>query len=135
MLRSTLLNTKSKIFSVKIHTLKSCSTQKHILNTGCLNFVDDIYHKNIQKYNECMKIRNNMNTSKNYGFRDDTKHIRDAEWTIDELPQNLRKRHVEITGPGNNKRMIINAFNSGADGYMLDLEDSMTPSWYNIINA
>ena len=72
---------------------------------------------------------------KKYFFREDTAEIRNSEWKANELPNKLKNRNVEITGPGNSKKMIINAFNSHADGYMLDLEDSMTPSWYNVING
>ena len=47
----------------------------------------------------------------------------------------MRKRHVEIISPGNNRKMIIDSLNSNVDTYILDLEDSMTPSWNNIING
>ena len=43
-------------------------------------------------------------------------------------------RHVEITGP-TDRKMVINALNSGADMYMADFEDSLTPSWKNIVEG
>ena len=50
------------------------------------------------------------------------------------VPHDLQMRHVEITGPTDCK-MVINALNSGADMYMADFEDSLTPSWKNIVEG
>ena len=61
-------------------------------------------------------------------FRADTAHIRDGDWKIAPIPQALECRRVEITGPVERK-MVINALNSGADSYMTDFEDSNTPNW------
>src|SRR5260370_12588668 len=63
-----------------------------------------------------------------------TQSIRDADWTIAPLPKALECRRVEITGPVERK-MIINALNSGADAYMTDFEDSNTPNWHNQITG
>ena len=63
-----------------------------------------------------------------------TQHLRDAEWTIAPVPPSLQCRRVEITGPVDAK-MVINAFNSGADSYMTDFEDSNAPSWSNQIQG
>jgi len=63
-----------------------------------------------------------------------TKSIRDADWTIAPLPKDLECRRVEITGPVERK-MVINALNSGADSYMTDFEDSNAPSWDNQITG
>ena len=63
-------------------------------------------------------------------FLSETQSIRDADWTIAPLPKALECRRVEITGPVERK-MIINALNSGADAYMTDFEDSNTPNWDN----
>ncbi|WP_322013967.1 malate synthase A [Paraburkholderia sp. J12] len=65
-------------------------------------------------------------------FLESTKSIREADWTIAPLPKDLECRRVEITGPVERK-MIINALNSGADSYMTDFEDSNAPSWENQI--
>jgi len=63
-----------------------------------------------------------------------TRHIRDAAWSIAPLPKDLQCRRVEITGPVERK-MIINALNSGADAYMSDFEDSNAPNWDNQITG
>src|SRR3989344_1301414 len=56
-------------------------------------------------------------------------------WTIQNIPPDLLDRRVEITGPASNKKMVINALNSGAQVYMADAEDSECPTWKNIING
>ncbi|CAG9180797.1 malate synthase A [Cupriavidus pampae] len=63
-------------------------------------------------------------------FLPETKAIREGEWKVAPVPQALELRRVEITGPVEAK-MVINAFNSGADSYMTDFEDSNTPNWHN----
>jgi malate synthase len=67
-------------------------------------------------------------------FLAETRHIRDADWKIAPVPRALHLRRVEITGPVDAK-MVINAFNSGADSYMTDFEDSNAPSWSNQIQG
>jgi malate synthase len=68
-------------------------------------------------------------------FLAETKHIReDASWKVAPLPKALECRRVEITGPVEAK-MVINAFNSGADSYMTDFEDSNSPLWDNQIQG
>lgn len=67
-------------------------------------------------------------------FLAETAHIRNGDWTIAPLPAALQCRRVEITGPVDRK-MVINALNSGADSYMTDFEDSNTPNWDNQISG
>jgi malate synthase len=67
-------------------------------------------------------------------FLPETAHIRAGDWTIAPIPEALRCRRVEITGPVERK-MVINALNSGADSYMTDFEDSNAPNWDNQITG
>ena len=67
-------------------------------------------------------------------FLAETKSVREGDWKIAPLPKDLECRRVEITGPVERK-MIINALNSGADAYMTDFEDSNAPSWDNQITG
>ena len=67
-------------------------------------------------------------------FLPETEHIREAEWTVAPLPADLLDRRVEITGPVDRK-MIINALNSGAKVFMADFEDSTTPTWDNLLDG
>ena len=67
-------------------------------------------------------------------FLPETKAIREGDWKVAPLPKALECRRVEITGPVEAK-MIINGFNSGADSYMTDFEDSNSPNWFNQIQG
>ncbi len=67
-------------------------------------------------------------------FLAETRAIREAEWTVAPLPTDLLDRRVEITGPVDRK-MIINALNSGAKVFMADFEDSTTPTWDNLLDG
>jgi malate synthase len=67
-------------------------------------------------------------------FLPETAHIRNGDWKIAPIPKALECRRVEITGPVERK-MVINAFNSGADAYMTDFEDSNTPNWENQVTG
>ena len=67
-------------------------------------------------------------------FLAETRHVREGDWQIAPVPADLQCRRVEITGPVERK-MIINALNSGADAYMTDFEDSNTPNWTNQIQG
>lgn len=67
-------------------------------------------------------------------FPQETKNRRESNWIAGPIPQDLQDRRVEITGPVNRK-MIINALNSGAKTFMADLEDSTAPSWKNTIEG
>ncbi|MEM6931009.1 MAG: malate synthase A, partial [Myxococcota bacterium] len=67
-------------------------------------------------------------------FRPETAWIREGSWRCAPLPEELTDRRVEITGPPDRK-MMINAFNSGANVFMADLEDAMSPTWGNVVDG
>jgi len=67
-------------------------------------------------------------------FREDTREIREADWTVAPAPADLQDRRVEITGP-TNARMLINALNSGASVYMADFEDATSPMWDELVQG
>ncbi len=67
-------------------------------------------------------------------FLPETRAVRDGDWRVAPIPAALQRRRVEITGPVDAK-MVINAFNSGADSYMTDFEDSNSPLWTNQIQG
>ena len=67
-------------------------------------------------------------------FLPETAHIRTSAWTVAPIPRDLTDRRTEITGPVDRK-MIINALNSGASVFMADLEDSNSPTWDNIVGG
>src|SRR4051794_34974410 len=67
-------------------------------------------------------------------FPEDTRELREAEWTVGSIPADLLDRRVEITGPTNAK-MLINALNSGAQAYMADFEDATSPTWEELVQG
>ena len=67
-------------------------------------------------------------------FLEDTAHVRNSHWRVAEAPADLNDRRVEITGPVERK-MMINALNSGANVFMADLEDSCSPTWVNVVEG
>ena len=67
-------------------------------------------------------------------FLPETASIRNSEWQVAFTPPDLQKRRIEITGPVDRK-MMINALNSGADVFMADFEDLLSPTWDNVIQG
>src|SRR5512146_2856024 len=65
-------------------------------------------------------------------FLPETDEVRSSDWTIAPIPADLHDRRVEITGPVDRK-MVINALNSGAKVFMADFEDANAPTWSNLI--
>ena len=68
------------------------------------------------------------------GFLPETAEVRAGDWTVAAIPDDLMDRRVEITGPVDRK-MIINALNSGASVFMADFEDSCSPTWKNVVEG
>ena len=66
------------------------------------------------------------------GFLPETKDVREGAWMVPPAPEDLRDRRVEITGPVERK-MMINALNSGASAFMADFEDANSPTWSNTV--
>jgi malate synthase len=109
-----------------------------ILTPEALAFVAKLHRAFEPRRQELLKKRVERQARIDAGEMPDllaeTKHIREGNWKIAPLPKALEYRRVEITGPVERK-MIINAFNSGADSYMTDFEDSNSPKWENQIQG
>jgi malate synthase len=69
-----------------------------------------------------------------FDFLQETANVRAGDWKVAPTPSDLQKRHVEITGPVERK-MMINALNSGADVFMSDFEDSLSPTWSAVVQG
>ena len=61
--------------------------------------------------------------------------MREGDWQVAPVPADLQDRRVEITGPAGDRKMVINAFNSGAKVYMADFEDANSPTWENVLGG
>jgi len=109
-----------------------------ILTPEALAFVADLHRTFEGRRQQLLAARVERTARLDAGERPDflasTAHIRDGNWTVAPLPPALACRRVEITGPVDAK-MVINAFNSGADSYMTDFEDSNAPKWENQIQG
>jgi malate synthase len=83
---------------------------------------------------ERMEVQARLDDGALPDFPADTREIRESDWTVADIPPDLQDRRVEITGPVDRK-MIINALNSGARVFMADFEDSSTPTWANMMHG
>src|SRR5574343_1759625 len=105
-----------------------------LLTTQALEFVAKLHRAFESRRQELLKPRGERQARIDAGempdFLPETKAIREGDWKVAPVPAALQCRRVEITGPVEAK-MIINAFNSGADSYMTDFEDSNSPKWEN----
>jgi malate synthase len=66
-------------------------------------------------------------------FLPNTEHIRQGDWRVAPTPADLQDRRVEITGPSGDRKMVINALNSGANVFMVDFEDAQSPTWNGLL--
>src|SRR5262249_10206470 len=80
------------------------------------------------------ELQARLDAGESLDFLSETKHIRDRDWTCASVPADLRDRRVEITGP-TDRKMVINALNSGAKMFMADFEDANSPTWHNMIEG
>src|SRR6476646_5965112 len=67
-------------------------------------------------------------------FLQETQEVRESEWQVAEAPPDLQDRRVESTGP-TDRKMVINALNSGSKVFMADFEDANSPTWSNLIEG
>ena len=118
---------------------KILSRYKEIISDEYLEFIQQIHEKfddtRINLLNERKKRQKKIDDGGKLDFLSETKKIRESDWKIKNIPQDLLKRQGEITGPPVPKKMLISALNSGADCYMTDFEDSLTPTFENLIQG
>ena len=111
---------------------------REILTPEALAFVADLQRHFNKRRLLLLEDRQNRQTALDGGelpdFLPETADVRSSDWTVAPLPADLMDRRVEITGPVDRK-MIINALNSGAKVFMADFEDSNSPTWDNCISG
>ena len=122
-------------FDIKQSNLPTSNT---ILTKDALDFIIMLESEFGERRKELLLKRQKNQKKINNGivpdFLEKTRHIRESDWKINAVPNDLQDRRVEITGPVDRK-MIINALNSGVKVFMADFEDSNSPTWDNIING
>ena len=111
---------------------------EQILSSEALNFISKLQKKFNQHRKDLLSKRvlrqEEISSGKMPDFLEETKSVRESDWKVAAIPEDLVDRRVEITGPVDRK-MIINALNSGANVFMADFEDSNSPTWINIIEG
>jgi malate synthase len=109
-----------------------------ILSSEALRFVEHLVEEFAPRRNDLLMARaSRQQAIDNRQFPDflqETESIRNAEWTVAPIPADLQDRRVEITGP-TERKMVINALNSGANVFMADFEDSLSPTWHNLVEG
>ena len=119
-----------EIKSETFHTLEILTEDALIFLS---KFISKFENRRQQLLAEREETQKSIDSGNFMSFPEDTS-IRDGDWKVVPPPSDVAQRHVEITGPVDRK-MIINALNSGADVFMADFEDSTSPTWENIING
>jgi malate synthase len=111
---------------------------EEVLRPEALEFVADLQRRFNGTRLELLKLRTERQSAFDRGQRPDflpeTRDVRRGAWCVADTPHDLLDRRVEITGPVDRK-MMINALNSGAKVFMADLEDSLSPTWSNVIQG
>lgn len=111
---------------------ESITASSEILTEEALQFLLALSERFSPRVAELLQVRKTRQLAIDKGelpdFCSETAEIRAAEWKVGTIPSDLRDRRVEITGPVDRK-MVINALNSGAKVYMADFEDSHSPTW------
>ena len=109
-----------------------------VLNDETLAFLADLHRRFDTRRKELLKKREERQIAFDAGalpdFLPETQHVRDGDWKVSPIPADLLDRRVEITGPVDRK-MIINALNSGAKVFMADFEDASSPTWANMVEG
>jgi malate synthase len=109
-----------------------------ILSSEAMEFVAALQREFNQRRRELLERRavrwRELDAGVDPDFLEQTREVREGDWQVADTPADLARRHVEITGPVDAK-MMINALNSGADVFMADLEDALSPTWDNVVRG
>src|SRR5687768_3053370 len=109
-----------------------------VLTKEAVAFIADLQRTFNGRREELLALRverqKRLDAGEKPDFLPETAKIRESDWTVAPLPQDILDRRVEITGPVDRK-MVINALNCGANVFMADFEDANTPSWSNQIEG
>jgi malate synthase len=109
-----------------------------VLTPEALEFVAGLQREFGARRLELLKLRDERQARLDAGempdFLPDTKSVRESEWKVAPVAKGLADRRVEITGP-TDRKMLINALNSGARVFMADFEDANTPTWSNLVEG
>lgn len=109
-----------------------------VLTPAALGFIADLHRRYNATRKRLLSLRaerqKRFDAGETPDFLEETRHIREGDWKVAPIPPDLLDRRVEITGPVDRK-MIINALNSGAKVFMADFEDASAPTWTNMVEG
>jgi malate synthase len=109
-----------------------------VLTPDALEFVAELHKQFNPRRKELLEARARRRARIAQGqmldFLPETEEVRQNDWQVAPVPEDMRQRWVEITGP-TERKMTINALNSGADGFMADFEDANAPTWRNMVEG
>tara|TARA_B100001123_G_scaffold447556_1_gene605480 strand:+ start:3859 stop:5370 length:1512 start_codon:yes stop_codon:yes gene_type:complete len=112
--------------------------ENNILDAGAEEFITElagVFHTSLKVLLGARRDRQLQYDSGHLpDFLQETEGIRNSTWEVSPVPEDIHDRRVEITGPPDRK-MVINALNSGANVFMADFEDSMSPTWENVLSG
>ena len=103
-----------------------------ILSDEALAFISELHGRFNARRLELLQARRERKPPS--GFLPDTEEIRDGDWQVPPPRPDYADRRVEITGP-TDRKLVINALNSGAKGFMADFEDANSPTWRNQVEG
>src|ERR1035438_6163667 len=128
----------SAIVQVDKKVISSYNLENDILTPDAVVFLRSLDRRFESRRTDLLRARAERQRAYDEGklprFPAETSDIRKAEWTVAPIPSDLLDRRVEITGPAERK-MVINALNSGANVFMADFEDSNAPTWSNCLEG
>jgi malate synthase len=114
------------------------AVETEVLSPEAVRFVAALVRRFSARRDQLLKLREirqkEIDSGRFPDFLPETSEVRAADWTVAPIPRDLADRRVEITGPVDRK-MVINALNSGASTYMADFEDSNSPTWENCVTG
>src|SRR5947208_16635041 len=111
---------------------------EEVLTPDALDFVAVLHREFAERRDELLRAREErrarLAAGESLNFLSGTLEVREGDWQVAPAPRDMRQRWIEITGP-TDRKLTINALNSGADGFMADFEDANAPTWSNMVRG
>ncbi|MGV3487585.1 MAG: malate synthase A [Tuberibacillus sp.] len=124
---------------VQLEKMQTAQTNRDLITREASIFLSKLHHRFEKRRRTLLEERQIRQKEFDRGgwpdFLEETKSIRESDWTIAPIPPDLMDRRVEITGPASDPKMVINAFNSGAKVFMADFEDALAPTFENVMQG
>ena len=119
-----------------MNQFRESDAERRVLTADAVAFLTDLEREFGWRRGQILARRQTRHLEISRGtmpsYLPETSEVRESDWVIDPVPDDLTDRRVEITGPVDRK-MMINALNSGARVFMADFEDANSPTWSNLI--